>query len=91
MSKHWTNTSWIKNSKSKKKFFESGLLRLNCNKAKKLIKWNSILKFNELTLMVVDWYRNYYFDKKNAPQITHKQIKKYQYLAIKRGSKWAKI
>jgi CDP-glucose 4,6-dehydratase len=91
MSKHWTNTSWIKNSKSKKKFFESGLLRLNCNKAKKLIKWNSILKFNELTLMVVDWYRNYYFDKKNAPRITHEQIKKYQHLAIKRSSKWAKI
>ena len=91
MSKYWTNTSWTKNSKSKKIFFESGLLRLNCNKAKKLIKWKSVLKFDELTSMVVDWYRNYYLDKKNASQLTIEQIKKYQYLAIKRGSKWAKI
>jgi len=91
MSRNWANTSWTKNSQSNFFFFESGLLRLNCNKAKKLIKWKSVLKFNELTLMVVDWYRDYYLDKKNASQITREQIKKYQYLAIRRGSKWAKI
>ena len=91
MSNYWENTSWKKSSKFKKKFFESGLLRLNCNKAKRLIKWRSTLKFNELTLMVVDWYRNYYLNKKNVSQITKSQIKEYQYLAFKRGSKWAKI
>jgi len=90
MSNHWENTSWKNNSKPTKKFFESGLLRLNCNKAKKIIKWKTILKFDELTLMVADWYRNYYLDKKNASQITREQIKKYQHLAIKRGLKWAK-
>jgi CDP-glucose 4,6-dehydratase len=91
MSNHWKNTSWKKKSKSQKKFYESGLLRLNCNKAKKLIKWKSILKFDELTLMVVEWYRNYYLNKQNASQVTHAQIKKYQHLAIKRGLKWAII
>jgi len=90
MSNHWENTSWKNNSKPTKIFFESGLLRLNCNKAKKIIKWKTILKFDELTLMVADWYRNYYLDKKNASQITREQIKKYQHLAIKRGLKWAK-
>ena len=91
MSNHWANTSWKNSSKSKNFFFESGLLRLNCNKAKRLIKWKSILKFDELTLMVVDWYSNYYLNKKNASQITYEQIKKYQYLSVKRGSGWAKI
>ena len=91
MSTHWKNTSWKKNSKHRKFFFESGLLRLNCNKAKKILKWKSVLKFNELTFMVVDWYRNYYLNKKEISKITALQIKKYQSLASKRGSGWAKI
>ena len=91
MSYHWKGTSWKKSSKTKKKFFESGLLRLNCNKSKNILNWKTILKFNELTLMVTDWYRNYYLNKKNISTITIQQIKNYHSLAIKRGLKWAKI
>jgi len=91
MSVYWNNVSWKKNPKSKRKFYESGLLRLNCNKAKKILKWKTILKFDELMEMVTDWYRNYYLDKKNAHKLTSKQIKNYQYLAFKRNLKWAKI
>jgi len=90
MSKYWRNVSWKKNNKKQKKFFESELLRLNCEKAKKLLKWQSILKFEELMGMVADWYKNYYIDKKNPSEFTSKQIKKYQKLAIKRGLSWAK-
>ena len=75
----------------KKKYFESGLLRLNCEKANKLIKWKTILKFDELMNMVADWYKYYYLNKKNGPKTTAKQIKKYQRLAAKRGMNWAKI
>ena len=91
MSRYWKATSWKADSKSRKSFYESGLLRLNCKKSKKNLNWKTILKFDELTLMVVDWYWNYYSNKKNLSLVTSKQIKKYQSLAVKRGLKWAKI
>ena len=47
-------------NKKQKVFFESELLRLNCKKAKRLLNWNAILKFEELISMVADWYKNYY-------------------------------
>ena len=91
MSKYWKNVSWKKLSKSKKEYFESGLLRLNCRKANKILKWKTILKFDELMVMVADWYKYYYLNKKNALKKTSEQIKKYQFLASRRGLKWAKI
>ncbi len=90
MSKYWSNVSWEKTPKSKQKFFESELLRLNCKKANKLLKWKTVLKFDELISMVADWYK-YYLNNKNTLVITSQQIKKYQSLAVKRGLGWAKI
>ena len=43
MGNHWENIYWKKISKSKKKFYESELLRLNCNKAKKKLKRKIVL------------------------------------------------
>ena len=91
MGNHWKNVSWKKVTKSKKKYFESGLLRLNCKKANTLIKWKTILKFDELMSMVADWYKYYYLNKKYGSETTSKQIKKYQNLAAKRGMSWANI
>ena len=90
MGDHWKNISWKVIPKSSKKFHESELLRLNCNKAKKILKWKSILKFDESIEMVAEWYRNYYSEPKNISNITTEQIKRYQYLAGQRGLKWAK-
>ena len=91
MSNYWENASWKVMPKSRKKFYESELLRLNCNKAKKILKWESILKFDESIEMVSNWYRNYYLDSKSIGNITTEQITRYQSLAVKRGLKWAKI
>ncbi len=88
---YWKNASWKINSKPKKNFYESALLRLNCNKAKKLLKWKCVLNFKETMEMVTFWYYNYYFKSRNFDFITKKQIKFYQSLAIKRGLKWARI
>ena len=65
-------------------------MRLNCNKAKKLIKWKSVLKFNEAVEMVANWYSSFYLDPKNIDNITADQIKKFQSLAVKRGLAWAR-
>ena len=91
MNKYWNNVHWKISSDSKKKFYESGLLRLNCKKSKKILKWQSILKLDEVIDMVSNWYSKFYQNPKNAAYNTNEQIKKYQYLMIKKGSKWAKI
>jgi len=91
MGNYWENVSWKNNSKSRKKFYESGLLRLNCNKAEKFLKWKSILKFNETVEMVANWYNDFYFDPENIEQTTNEQIKRYQSLLNERGLNWAKI
>ena len=90
MSSHWNNVKWKVKPKSKRKFYESELLRLNCNKAKKVLKRKSILKFNETIEMVTSWYRNYYLYLGNSESFTKKQIIKYQTMCFQRGLKWAK-
>lgn len=89
MSKHWGGVFWEKKN-IKKNFFESGLLRLNCNKSKKLLKWKSILSFDETAEIVSNWYNSFYLDPKNIEHVTEEQIRVYQSLAVKRGCKWAK-
>ena len=91
ISKFWQGTSRKKITISKKKFFESELLRLNCNKAKKILNWKSVLKFEEISKMVAVWYLNYYSNPKNINNITLLQIKKYQSLLAEKGLDWAKI
>ena len=83
MSSNWNNVSWKIIKKTKNFFYESGLLRLNCNKAKKILKWKSILNFNKTTEMVAIWYRSYYENPKNIDKVTIQQIKEYQRLLIK--------
>ena len=89
MSNYWKNISWIKKKKSF--FYESDLLRLNCSKAQRILKWKSVLKFNESIELVAKWYRNFYLKKGNIENLTKEQIKIYQTLLVKRGSNWAKI
>ena len=90
ISSHWEDVSWKKESLSRGKFYESSLLRLNCNKARKILKWKCILKFEETTKLVASWYRSFYSSSKNANYTTNQQIRNYQSLAVKRGLKWAK-
>ena len=91
MRKYLKNVSYKKISKSKRKFFESELLRLNCNKAKKKLGWKSVLKFNETIEMVAKWYFQYFLNKKNAELNTRNLINSYQALAKNRGLKWSKV
>ena len=68
----------------KKKFYESGLLKLNSSKAKKLLGWKSILNFKETIKLVAVWYKEYYNNRKNAYQLSLSQIQNYQKLLKKR-------
>ena len=84
MKKNWKKIYWNLDKKSKKNFYESNLLKLNCNKAKINLKWKSILSFKETINMVSDWYKNYYSKKKSPNEISINHIKKYENLLKER-------
>lgn len=60
----------------KKLFLEHGLLQLNCNKAKKKLRWNPKLNFNETIKFTTDWYKKFYTNS-NMNNFTEFQIKKF--------------
>ena len=70
--KIWKNAKWkiIKD----KKFKESKLLKLNCNKAKKILNWKSTLSFKETIFYTADWYKNYYACTKKIADVSLRQI-----------------
>jgi len=80
MKKYWSKVSWKIVSKKNKNFYESSLLKLNCNKAKAHLKWKSILNINETINMVISWYKYYYSNKINMYKMSCDQIKKYEKL-----------
>ena len=86
----WTESNDQKLYKvtSSKKFKESVLLKLNCDKSLQLLNWTTNLKYNEMILFINDWYKNY-FDGKDMYKFTIKQIKSYQKLAKRNKLYWA--
>jgi CDP-glucose 4,6-dehydratase len=80
----WPNVKW--KVKEKRNFKESGLLKLNSEKVKKMIKWKSILTFQETIKFTVQWYKCFYFSK-NINQLTKPQIDEYKNLLVKRQIK----
>ena len=84
MKKNWNKVSWT-TIKLKKTFYESSLLKINSNKAKKKLKWKCILKFPETIKMVVEWYKANDLNHKTIENMTINQIKEYERLIKIRG------
>tara|TARA_Y100000590_G_scaffold449643_1_gene588113 strand:+ start:4629 stop:5723 length:1095 start_codon:yes stop_codon:yes gene_type:complete len=82
--KYWKKISW-RVINNKKKFHESKLLKLNCNKAKTILKWKCILSLKETIRWVADWYKNYYSNPKKIYQTSFNQISEYEKLLKKRS------
>ena len=80
-SKYWKKAKW-KFGSSDKKFFESKLLKLNSQKAKKMLGWKSIMDFKTTTRLMSQWYKNYYsnYNKYEIVKFTNEQIYFYQKL-----------
>ena len=87
MKKYWKKVSWRVINKNRKGFYESNLLKLNCNKAKIKLKWKCVLSFKENINMVADWYKNYYSKPRNIYEISFNQIKQYEKLLNERSIK----
>ena len=76
MNKYWNNVQY--EIKKSKKFHESKLLKLNCNKAKKLLGWKSVLNFKEKIKLKAEWYQSFYRNADKTYSLSIKQIKSYQ-------------
>jgi len=77
MSIYWPKVKW-EIEKTKDNFYESGLLKLNCDLANEILNWQPKLNFEETIKMTALWYKNYYENKElNVKELTINQIKKY--------------
>ena len=76
--KNWSNIKWKIAKPDKKILRESKLLKINSNKAKKILNWECVLNFKTTSQMVSDWYKKYYKIKKiNMFAFSTNQINEY--------------
>jgi CDP-glucose 4,6-dehydratase len=80
MSDHWEQVRWEDVSDSGEQSYESGLLKLNCDKALYYLHWQAILSFQETVRMTAEWYRSYYENPSIIQEVTLTQIRKYETL-----------
>ena len=86
----WDKVSWKDTSRSKDKFSESALLKLNCDKALTELNWKPVLTFEETIKFTVEWYKKYYEDaSKSMLENSEQQLVNYIKLSKKRGLAWA--
>lgn len=77
LKEHWSQAKW--STENDKNFYESTLLSLNCNKAKKMLGWEAKLKFKENIRLTAEWYKIFYENKKTSIwDLTSDQIDFYQ-------------
>ena len=82
MKKYWTNVNYV--IKKSEKFYESKLLKLNCNKARKYLGWKNHLSFEQNIQLTSEWYQNFYKNKKKIQNISINQIENYKKKLLKR-------
>ena len=76
MRKHWDKVLWSI-AKKNNYLFESKLLKLNSKKAKKILKWEPILSFEETIKLTANWYKNFYEKKVDILKFSKIQIEEY--------------
>jgi len=77
MSRSWNSVSWAECEPQPSSFYESGLLKLNCDKALHFLKWRAVLDFEETVALTADWYRAFYDSPENISELTNIQISNY--------------
>ena len=89
MSRFWEKVRWQDVSQEKKGPYESGLLKLNCDKALHYLNWHAVMGFEATVRMTAEWYRAYYEHTVDIKAITLKQIADYTAMAKLSGVLWA--
>ncbi len=90
MALYWNQVKWEDVSSSENGPYESGLLKLNCDKALSFLNWNAVMGFEDTVRMTAEWYSNFYNNPIDIPNTTNNQIEEYINLAVLEGLDWAK-
>jgi CDP-glucose 4,6-dehydratase len=89
MAKHWEQVRWQDVSGGIAGPYESGLLKLNCDKALHYLHWHAVMGFEDTVRMTADWYRGYYQEPDRIASTTDAQIAAYTLIAKQCGLEWA--
>jgi len=81
MSGYWDKVRWENDFCIEEQPYESGLLKLNCDKALHHLRWRAVLSFHDTVRMTAEWYRSYYENPSSILDVTFSQIKEYEALA----------
>lgn len=91
MSNYWSQVRWTDVSTKDGGPYESGLLKLNCDKALYHLKWRAIWGFDETVRETALWYSNYYLKSgQKVAEFSLNQINHYMDTAKKKGLLWSK-
>ena len=77
MSLSWEKVSWEIMEEKDSNYYESSLLKLNCDKALHHLGWQSILDFKETVDLTVNWYKAFHENPEEIGKITTDQINFY--------------
>ena len=89
MALHWDQVRWQGVSGMAAGPYESGLLKLNCDKALHYLRWHAVMGFEETVRMTAEWYRSYYQQPEEIASMTTAQIATYTEIAKQCGLDWA--
>lgn len=71
-------------------FHEAGLLKLNCDKALSMLKWEATLNYQETIKFTSEWYYSFYKQESSSAKITSSQIKEYYEIAKSKDLLWTR-
>ena len=89
MTLYWNQVRWKDVSGSVVRPYESGLLKLNCDKSLHYLQWHAVMGFEDTVRMTAEWYRAYYQQPSQIALTTDAQIAAYTTIAKKHGLVWA--
>tara|TARA_Y100000739_G_C20565918_1_gene445345 strand:- start:171 stop:1265 length:1095 start_codon:yes stop_codon:yes gene_type:complete len=90
MGKYWEKVMWEDCSDNNVRLYESGLLKLNCEKALDMLNWNPTLHFDETIRFTVEWYKEFFEFNENICKKSSSQIDEYIKFAEKCSQSWTK-
>lgn len=90
MSRYWDKVRWEDVSAAHDGPYESGLLKLNCDKALHHLNWQAVMGFEDTVRMTAEWYRTYYEGRSDIAAVTYAQIETYTKAAARAGLAWAR-
>jgi CDP-glucose 4,6-dehydratase len=70
-------------------FKESGLLKLNCDKALSQLSWEASLDYQDTVRLVGEWYKKYYAENSGLWKFTIDQIQQYEEISTQKNICWA--